>query len=98
MIGVHNSNGVAISPTFISLQRYKWLYAAHVRLNHGTDFFQDLKSLMLRYQPRTETINPQGKRYKIANQWATLPTLQLAIQLTFQTRAEIFANPLNCSI
>ena len=27
-----------------------------------------------------------------------LPTLQRAIQLTFQTQAEIFANPLDCSM
>jgi hypothetical protein len=53
---------------------------------------------MLRYHPRAEAINPQRRRYKPANQWATLPILQRAIQLTFQTRAEIFASPLNCSM
>ena len=51
---------------------------------------------MLQYHPRAGTINPQGRRHKPTNQWATLPTLRRAIQLKFQTRAEIFANPLNC--
>ena len=98
MIGVHNPNGAATSTTFISPHRYAWLHAANSRLNHGTDFLHDLQSMMLRYHPRTETINPQGRKYKPANQWATLPTLQRAIKLTFQTRAEIFASPLNCSM
>ena len=98
MIGVHNPNGAATSPTLISPQRYAWLYAAHSRMNQGTDFLQDLQSLMLRYHPRAKTINPQGRQYTPASQWATLPTLQRAIQLTFQTRAEIFASPLNCSM
>ncbi len=53
---------------------------------------------MLRYHPRAETLNPHGRIYKPANQWATPPTLQRAIQLTFHTRAEIFASPLNCSM
>ena len=53
---------------------------------------------MLRYHPRAETLNPQGMKYKPANQWATPPTLQRTIQLTFQTRAEIFASPLSCSM
>ena len=98
MIGVHNSNGATTSPTLISPQRCEWLYAAHARLNHGTNFLHDLLSLMLRHHPRAETINPQGRRYKPSNQWATLPTLQRVIQLTFQSRAEIFASPLNCSM
>ena len=53
---------------------------------------------MLRYHPRAKTINPQGRDKKPANQWATHPTLQRAIQLTFQTRADIFASPLDCSM
>jgi len=68
MLGVHISNGAATSPTLISPQRYEELDAAHAGLNHGTDFFQDLQSIMLRYHPRAETINPQGRRYKPANQ------------------------------
>ena len=98
MIGVHNSNGAATSPTLISPQRYDWLHAAHTRLNQGTDFLKDLQSLMLRYHPRAGTINPQGRKYKQANQWATPPTLQRAVQLTFKSKAEIFASPLNCSM
>jgi len=88
MIGVHNSNGAATSPTLISPQRYAWLHAAHTRLNQGTDFLKDLQSLMLRYHPRAGTINPQGRKYKPASQWATPPTLQRAIQLTFQSKAK----------
>ena len=53
---------------------------------------------MIRYHPRAETINSQERRYKPANQRATLPTLQRAIQLTFQTKEEIFASHLNCSM
>ena len=98
MIGVHNSNGAATSPTRISPQRYERFYAAHARLNHGTDFLQDLQSRMLRNHPRARTINPQGRKHKPANQWATLPALHRAIQFTFQTRTEIFASPLNCSM
>ena len=98
MIGVHNSNGAATSPTLISPRRYEWLHAAHTRLNQGTDFLKDLQCLMLRYHPRAGTVNPQGRKYKIANQWATPPTLQRVIKLTFQSKAEIFASPLNCSM
>ena len=85
-------------PTLISPQRYAWLHATHSRLNLGTEFLQDLQSLMLRYHPQAETLNPQGRKYKPANQWATPPTLQRAIQLAFHSRAEIFASPLNCSM
>ena len=53
---------------------------------------------MLRHHPRAETINHQGKKYKPVNHWTTLPTLQRVIRFTFQTRAEIFASPLNCSM
>ena len=66
MIGVHNPNGTATSPTLISPQRYAWLHAAHSRLNQGMDFLHDLQNLMLRYHPRAETINPQGRKYKPA--------------------------------
>jgi hypothetical protein len=58
MIGIHNPNGAATSPTLISPQCYAWLHAAHSRLDQGTDFLQNLQSMMLRYHPRAETINP----------------------------------------
>ncbi len=67
MIGIHNPSGGAVSPTLISPQRHAWLHATHSRLNLGTDFLQDLQSLMLRYHPRAETLNPQGRKYKPAN-------------------------------
>ncbi len=98
MIGVHNPNGEATSPTLISPQRYAWLHAAHSRLNQGTDFLQDLQSLMLRYHPRAGILNPQGRQHKASNQWATPTTLQRVIQHTFQAKAKIFASPLNCSM
>jgi len=53
---------------------------------------------MLRYHPRAETINPHGRKYKPSHQWATLPKVQRAIELTFQTRPELFASSLNCSM
>ena len=98
MIEIHNPSEGAVSPTLISPQRYAWLHATHSRLNQGTDFLQDLQSLMLRYHPRAETLNPQGRKDKPANQWATPPILQKAIQLTFHSQAEIFASPLNSSM
>jgi hypothetical protein len=75
MIGVHNPTGAATSPTLISPQRYAWLHAAHSRLNQGANFLHDLRRLMLRYHPRAGTINPQGRKYKPINQWATHPAL-----------------------
>ena len=53
---------------------------------------------MLRYHPRAGTVDPQGRKYKPANQWATPPELQRAIELTFLSKTEIFASPLNCSM
>ena len=79
MIGIHNPSGAATSPTLISPQRRAWLYAAQSRRNQGTNFLHDLQSLMLRYHSRADTINPQIRKYKPANQWATPPTLQRAL-------------------
>jgi hypothetical protein len=76
MIGIHNPSGAATSPTLISPQRYAWLHAAHAHLNKGINFLHDLRSIMLRYHPRAATLNPQGRKYKTANQWATPPALQ----------------------
>ena len=92
MIGVHNTTGAATSPTLISPQRYAWLHAAHSRQNQGTDFLQDFQSPMLKYHPRAGTVHPQGRKYKPANQWATPPELQRAIELTFRSKSEIFAS------
>jgi hypothetical protein len=98
MIGVCKTNGAVTSPTLISPRRYAWLHAAHYRLNQCTDFLYDLKSLMLRYHLRSEIINPRGRKYKPSHQWATLPKIQWAIELTFQTRSELFASSLSCSM
>ncbi len=98
MIGVHNPTGAATSPTLISPQCYEWLHAAHSRLNQGTGFLPDLQRLMLRYHPRAGTINPQGRKYKPANQWARPPALQRALQRTFLSNTGFFASTLNCSM
>jgi len=98
MIGVHNSNGADTSPTPISPQRYEWLHAIHIRLSQGTDFFKDLQSLMLGYTPKREQSTPKAGNTNPPSNGPPPPTLQRAIQLTFQSRAEIFASPLNCSM
>ena len=43
-------------------------------------------------------MNPQGRKLKLANHWATMPTLQLALERTFLSDRELFASPLNCSM
>jgi len=88
----------ATSPFLISPQRYAWIHVAHSHMIQGTEFLHDLQSMMLRYHPRAEIINPQGRKYEPSHQWVTLPKLQRAIELTIQTRSELFANPLNCSM
>jgi len=42
-------------------------------------------------------LNPQGRKLKLANHWATPPTLQQALERTFLTNTELFGSPLNCS-
>ena len=53
---------------------------------------------MLRYHPRADSTNPQGKKHKPANQRATPPKLHHAIEHAFFTGMELFAGPLNCSV
>ncbi len=43
-------------------------------------------------------MNPQGRKLKLANHWATMPTLQLALGRTFVSDRELFGSPLNCSM
>ncbi len=43
-------------------------------------------------------MSPQGRKLKLANHWATMPTLQLALERTFISDREPFASPLNCSM
>ncbi len=75
MIGVHTPYGTIILPTLISLERYEWLYAAHSRLAQSEAFSQDLLKLLARYHPWAKSLNPQGRKLKLANHWATPPLL-----------------------
>ena len=43
-------------------------------------------------------MNPQGRKLKIANHWATMPTLQHVLERTFLSSKELFGSPLNCSM
>ena len=46
-------------------------------------FTQDLLKLLARYHMRAKSLNPQGRKLKLANHWATMPTLQLVSERTF---------------
>ncbi len=43
-------------------------------------------------------MNPQGRKLKLVNQWATTPALQRALERTFLSKKELFASPLNYSM
>ena len=75
MIGVHTLSETVISPTLISPERYKWLHAAHSQRAQPEAFSQDLLILLARYHPKVKSLNPQGRKLKLANHWATMPTL-----------------------
>ena len=75
MIGVHTPSGTIISPTLISPERYKWLHAAHSQRAQPEAFTQDLLKLLARYHPRAKSMNPQGRKLKLANHWVTMPSL-----------------------
>ena len=98
MIGVHSHIGVAISPSLMSLERYKWLHETHSRLHNHTDFTHDLLGLMPRYHPKAKTLNPQGRSLKLTNKWVIPPRLCQAIETTFITTTEFFGSSRNCSI
>jgi hypothetical protein len=98
MIGIHSPSGATASPTLISPRRYAWLYAAHSAMYPERDFMPDLHELMLRYHPKSEQRNPQGRKLKSKNQFASPPPLQRALERTFLTQTELFAIPLNCSM
>jgi len=53
---------------------------------------------LARYDPRARSLNPLGRKFKLANHWATPPTLQQALERTFITKTEIFGSPHNCSM
>ena len=41
---------------------------------------------------------PQGRKLKLANHWATMPTLQQALEGTFLSAKKLFGSPLHCSM
>ena len=43
-------------------------------------------------------MNPQGRKLKLANHLATMPTLQMALERTFLCDKDLFGIPLNCSM
>jgi len=98
IIEVHTPSGTVISPTLVSPERYEWLYAAPSQRARPEVFTQDLLKLLARYHPRAKSLNPQGRKLKLANHWATLPTLHHALERTFLTNKELFGSPFNCSM
>ena len=67
IIGVHTPSGYVISPTLISHERYNWLYTAHSQRARLEAFTHDLLKLQARYHPRAKSLNPQGRKLKLAN-------------------------------
>jgi hypothetical protein len=54
--------------------------------------------LLTRYHPWAKSLNPQGRRLKLANHWAIPPTLRIEMENTFLTTTKLFGSPLNCSM
>ena len=98
MIGVHTPSGTVISPALISPKQYKWLHEAHSQRARPEAFTHDLLKLLARYHPRAKSLNPQGRKLKLANHWATPPIVQQALERTFLATKELFGSPLNCSM
>ena len=98
MIGGHTPSRSIISPTLISSERNKWLHGAHSQRARPEAFNHDLLKLLARYHPRTKSLNPQGRKLKLANHWATMPTLQHALVRMFLFGRELFGSPLKCSM
>ncbi len=99
MIGIHSHTGTAISPTRLSMERYKWLHETHRRLHNHMDFTQDLLGLMSHYHSRAKSLSPRERPLKLmAENWAIPTLLRQAIESTFLTTTEFFGSPLNCSI
>ena len=67
IIGVHTPSGTIISPTLISPERYKWLHSAHSQRAQPKAFAQDLLKLLARYHQMAKSMNPQGRKLKLAN-------------------------------
>ena len=98
MIGVHTPSGLVIPPTLNSPERCKWLHAVHSQRVRPEAFSHDLLKLLARYHPRAKSLNPQGRKLKLANHWATMPTLEKALECTFLSDKELFGSPLNRSM
>jgi hypothetical protein len=98
MIGVHTPSGSVISPTLISPERYKWLHAAYSQRARPEAVNHDLLKHLARYRPRAKSLNPKGRKLKLVNHWATMPTLQQELERTFLAGKELFGSPLNCTM
>ena len=94
VIRVHIPFGTVISHILVFPERYEWLYVAHSRLSRPEAFTQDLLKLLARYQSKAKTLNPRGRKLKLANHWVTLPLLQQALERTFLSKTELFGSPL----
>ena len=98
MIGVHTPSGTVISPTLISPERYEWLHVAHLHQAHQETFIHEFLKLLARYHPRAKSLNPQGRKLKLASHGATPLALQQYLERTFLSDTELFGSPLNCSM
>jgi len=75
MIGVHTPSGTVISLTLISPERCEWLHVARLKRAQQEIFTHELLKLLARYHSRAKSLNPQGRKLKLANHWDTPPTL-----------------------
>ena len=98
LVGVHFPSGATVSPTLISMERHTWLYHQHQTHADSRSFDRDLVAMMARYHPMSKTPNPQGREFKLSNQWALPYELTRALHECFLTTHELFASPLNCSM
>jgi len=53
---------------------------------------------MLRYHPKSEARNHQGRKTKSSNQWASPLPLHRALEQAILTQTELFSSPLNYSM
>jgi hypothetical protein len=97
-ISIHSQDGRLFSPKLLTLGRYTWLYNQFQTHSNKPDeqFLPSLASLLHRYHPRSDTINPQGRKLNLRNHWAIPTPLMTAIHDTFNTSFELYASPLNC--
>ena len=97
-ISLHSPDGRLLSPKLLTPERYTWLYNQFRTHSNTPDeqFLPSLASLLHRYHPRSETLNPQGRKLNLCNHWALPTPLMTAIHDTFTSSTELYASPLNC--